>query len=94
VAKQEFVIGGWPESDRGRPFASLPLGFWQNGKLRYTGRVGAGCDEHDLQEPGRELRVLEDLYRNQSVRSWAASDICRDDTRKKHVAEAAALSKR
>jgi bifunctional non-homologous end joining protein LigD len=59
VAEQEFIIGGWSESDRGRPFASLLLGTWQNGKLHYAGRVGAGYDEHDLQEIGKKLRALE-----------------------------------
>jgi bifunctional non-homologous end joining protein LigD len=59
VAEQEFVIGGWSESDRGRPFASLLLGTWQKGELHYSGRVGTGYDEHDLQEIRKKLRALE-----------------------------------
>ena len=47
-AKQEFVIGGWSESDRGWPFASLLVGCWRDGQLRYAGRVGTGFDAHDL----------------------------------------------
>jgi bifunctional non-homologous end joining protein LigD len=59
VAEQEFVIGGWSESDRGRPFASLLLGTWQKGELYYAGRVGSGYDDHDLREMGKKLRTLE-----------------------------------
>jgi bifunctional non-homologous end joining protein LigD len=59
VAKQEFVIGGWSESDRDRLFASLLLGTWQNAKLHYAGRVGTGFDEHDVEEIGKKVRALE-----------------------------------
>jgi bifunctional non-homologous end joining protein LigD len=58
-SEQEFVIGGWSESDRGRPFASLLIGTWQEGKLRYAGRVGTGFDEHDLDSLAKRLRRLE-----------------------------------
>jgi bifunctional non-homologous end joining protein LigD len=59
VAEQEFVIGGWSESDRGRPFASLILGTGHKAELHYAGRVGSGYDDHDLQEIGKKLRTLE-----------------------------------
>ncbi len=40
--RQEFVVGGYTESDKpGRPFASLLLGVMENGGLVYKGRVGA-----------------------------------------------------
>jgi bifunctional non-homologous end joining protein LigD len=42
--RQEFVIGGWSRSDKGRGFASLLLGTYEDGKLRYAGRVGTGFD--------------------------------------------------
>jgi bifunctional non-homologous end joining protein LigD len=41
--RQEFVVGGYRPSDRpGRPFASLLLGTWEEGRLVYRGRVGSG----------------------------------------------------
>lgn len=49
--RQEFVIGGWSKSDRGRGFASLLLGVRDKDGLRYAGRVGTGFD----------MRAIEDL---------------------------------
>ena len=46
--RQEFVIGGWSPSDKDRPFASLLLGTWDGGDLRYRGRVGTGFDADDF----------------------------------------------
>ena len=40
--RQEFVLVGWTPSDKGREFRSLLLGTHENGKLRYTGKVGTG----------------------------------------------------
>jgi bifunctional non-homologous end joining protein LigD len=45
TARQEFVIIGWtPSEAEGRPFASLLLGYYDQGKLVYSGRVGTGFD--------------------------------------------------
>ena len=44
---QEFVVGGWlPGAGRleGR-LGSLLVGYYEDGKLRYAGRVGSGLDE-------------------------------------------------
>ncbi|MGF1631342.1 MAG: DNA ligase D [Kiloniellaceae bacterium] len=48
VQQQEFVIGGWSPSGRGRPFSSLLLGVYQDGALCYAGRVGTGFDTEQL----------------------------------------------
>ena len=49
--RQEFVIGGVRPSDRpGRPFASLLLGTWDDGRLVYRGRVGTGFTDRALAE--------------------------------------------
>lgn len=49
--RQEFVIGGLsPSSRRGRPFASLLVGSFDNGRLRYRGRVGSGFSEDMLKD--------------------------------------------
>ena len=42
--RQEFVIGGYSPSEKDRPFASLLMGTWEDGVLRYRGRVGTGFD--------------------------------------------------
>lgn len=42
---EEFVIGGYSRSDvRGKPFSSLLLGSYEDGKLIYAGKVGTGFD--------------------------------------------------
>ncbi|TCD15515.1 DNA ligase D [Oricola cellulosilytica] len=47
--RQEFVVGGYtPSSRRGRPFASLLIGSYEDGDLVYRGRVGSGFSERDL----------------------------------------------
>ncbi|MEX0760265.1 MAG: non-homologous end-joining DNA ligase, partial [Tistlia sp.] len=45
VKRQEFVVGGWSPSGRGRPFSSLLLGYHEQGELRYAGKVGTGFDD-------------------------------------------------
>ncbi|WP_457581267.1 DNA ligase D [Ensifer canadensis] len=49
--RQEFVIGGYsPSSKKGRAFASLLVGTFEDGKLIYQGRVGTGFDEAGMEE--------------------------------------------
>ena len=48
INEQEFVVGGYTLSAR-RLFASVLLGYYENGKLRYAGRAGSGFSER-LQE--------------------------------------------
>ncbi|WP_426163960.1 DNA ligase D [Sandarakinorhabdus sp. DWP1-3-1] len=47
--RQEFVIGGWSTSDKGRGFASLLLGVQEKDGLRYAGRVGTGFNDQMLE---------------------------------------------
>ena len=42
IKRQEFVIAGYTLSDKGLPFSSLVLGFYDHGKLIYAGRAGTG----------------------------------------------------
>ena len=59
LGRDEFVIGGWrPSTKKGRPFSSLLLGEFEDGKLRYRGRVGTGFDEARLAEIAGKLRPL------------------------------------
>ena len=43
IKRQEFVIAGFTESDKGFPgFGALVLGVYEKGKLYHAGRVGTG----------------------------------------------------
>jgi bifunctional non-homologous end joining protein LigD len=43
--RQEFVVGGWMESDnRGRPLRSLLPGYYDKGQLIFAGKAGTGFD--------------------------------------------------
>lgn len=55
VKRQEFVIGGWSLSSKSRSFSSLLLGVYEDGQLRYAGRVGTGFDGDTLEEIGARL---------------------------------------
>ena len=65
VTRQEFVVGGWIPGEgrrRGR-VGALVVGYYEDGKLRYAGRVGSGFDEADL---GRLSELLGPLERDTS----------------------------
>jgi DNA ligase D-like protein (predicted ligase) len=61
---QEFVIGGFTEPSGSRVgFGALLLGYHENGRLRYAGKVGTGWDTRTL----RGLReALDTLVRERS----------------------------
>jgi DNA ligase D-like protein (predicted ligase) len=57
--RQEFVIGGYtdPKGTR-RGFGALLLGYYDDGRLRYAGRVGTGFDDKFLREFGARLKKI------------------------------------
>lgn len=57
--RQEFVIGGWAESDKSRSFKSLLFGAYNRGKLEWIGRSGGGYKEKDMPGILRRLKALE-----------------------------------
>jgi bifunctional non-homologous end joining protein LigD len=60
IGRQEFVIGGWQAGQgrrRGR-LGSLLIGYYEDGKLRYAGKVGTGFSEQDLTDLGARLKPL------------------------------------
>lgn len=61
--RQEFVIGGWSESDKNRSFKSLLFGAYNKGKLEWIGRSGGGYKDKDM--PG----ILKQLQRLETDRS-------------------------
>jgi bifunctional non-homologous end joining protein LigD len=61
TARQELVIGGWVpgEGRRRNRIGALLVGFYEEGELRYAGKVGTGFTEKTLNELAKELAPLE-----------------------------------
>ena len=58
--EQEFVIGGYTDPAGSRTdFGALLVGYYENGRLRYAGKVGTGFSNATLRELGAKLRQLE-----------------------------------
>jgi len=57
--RQEFVIGGWAESEKARSFKSLLFGAYENGKFIWIGRSGAGFKDREMPEILKKLQALE-----------------------------------
>jgi bifunctional non-homologous end joining protein LigD len=59
-AEQELVIGGYtaPQGSR-TDFGALLVGYWEQDRLRYAGKVGTGFDQALLHDLGERLRELE-----------------------------------
>jgi len=57
VAQQDFVICGYLEGERNY-FASLVLGIYDHGELRYAGNVGTGFDQELLRKIHQRLQPL------------------------------------
>jgi DNA ligase D-like protein (predicted ligase) len=59
-AEQELVIGGYtaPQGSR-TDFGALLVGYFEDGRLSYAGKVGTGFDHDTLRELGGRLRELE-----------------------------------
>lgn len=57
--RQEFVIGGWAESENGRAFRSLLFGAYEGKKLRWIGRSGGGYKQKEMPGILKQLKALE-----------------------------------
>lgn len=57
--RQEYVIGGWTESDNGRLFRSLIFGHYVNGKLTYVHHSGGGFTDKQMKELSSKLKKFE-----------------------------------
>jgi bifunctional non-homologous end joining protein LigD len=56
----EFVIGGYTDPAGSRTdFGALPVGYYEDGGLRYAGKVGTGHTAATLRDLGARLRELE-----------------------------------
>jgi bifunctional non-homologous end joining protein LigD len=59
TANQEFVVAGYePSTAKGRGLRSLVLGYYEDGRLRYAGRVGSGFTQQSSQDVARRLDAL------------------------------------
>jgi bifunctional non-homologous end joining protein LigD len=67
---QELVIGGWtaPKGSRER-LGALLVGYYDDGELRYAGKVGTGFDRETLHRLGDELE-----RRERSISPFDAGD--------------------
>jgi bifunctional non-homologous end joining protein LigD len=60
VLEQEFVIGGYTDPAGSRTdFGALLVGYYEDDRLRYAGKVGTGYSAKTLRELGARLRELE-----------------------------------
>ena len=60
VWEQEFVIGGYTDPAGSRTdFGALLVGYYEEGSLRYAGKVGTGYTNAILHDLGMRLRKLE-----------------------------------
>jgi DNA ligase D-like protein (predicted ligase) len=60
VKDQEFVIGGYTDPQGSRfGFGALLLGYYEDGKLCYAGKVGTGFNEVTLRDLTAKLTKLE-----------------------------------
>ncbi len=59
INEQEFVIGGYtlPKGSRSH-FGSVLVGYYEGGKLRFAGKVGAGFNERMLAAYMRDFKTL------------------------------------
>jgi DNA ligase D-like protein (predicted ligase) len=60
VWEQEFVVGGYTDPGGSRSdFGALLVGYYEQGNLRYAGKVGTGYSNATLHELGGRLRELQ-----------------------------------
>jgi len=60
VNEQEFVIGGYtPPSGSRKHFGAILVGYYENGKLRFAGKVGSGFTEKTLASLRKKFRAEE-----------------------------------
>jgi bifunctional non-homologous end joining protein LigD len=60
INQQEFVIGGYTDPAGSRKgFGAVLIGYYDNGALRYAGKIGTGFDDRTLRDLGGRLRRLE-----------------------------------
>jgi bifunctional non-homologous end joining protein LigD len=60
ATQQEFVIGGYTDPQGTRiGFGALLIGYYEQGQLRYAGKVGTGYDRRMLEQLSKQLADLQ-----------------------------------
>lgn len=60
ISRQEVVIGGWTNPKGGRTgLGALLVGIYEEGELKYAGKVGTGFDTKTLNQIYKTLKPLE-----------------------------------
>jgi len=57
--RQEFVIGGWTESESGSAFRTLLFGAYEKQKLKFIGHAGGGFKEKEKTAIKEKLKKIE-----------------------------------
>jgi bifunctional non-homologous end joining protein LigD len=57
--RQEFIIGGWTESESGSAFRTLLFGAYEKEKLKFIGHAGGGFKEKEKPLIKKRLKKLE-----------------------------------
>jgi bifunctional non-homologous end joining protein LigD len=57
--KQEFVIGGWIESEADRHFRTLLFGAYEGKDLKWIGHAGGGYKDREMPEILKKLKSME-----------------------------------
>ncbi|MEN0059784.1 MAG: non-homologous end-joining DNA ligase, partial [Bdellovibrio sp.] len=59
VQRQEFVVGGYTEPTGSREYlGALLLGVYEDGELRYVGRVGTGFNQKKLRDIQQKIKKM------------------------------------
>jgi bifunctional non-homologous end joining protein LigD len=60
VRSQEVVVGGWlpGKGRRSRTIGALLVGYYEDGELRFAGKVGTGWTDEDLERLAERLKPL------------------------------------
>jgi DNA ligase D-like protein (predicted ligase) len=73
---QELVIGGYTDPKGSRTgFGALLLGYYQNGKFRYAGKVGTGFDKALLSKLHKELGKRRSQENPYATREMEGKDV-------------------
>jgi bifunctional non-homologous end joining protein LigD len=57
--RQEFVIGGWIDSEKRNTFRTLLFGTYESGRLKWKGHAGGGFKEKQMAEILKRLQAIE-----------------------------------
>lgn len=58
--RQEFVVGGWqPSAAKGHELRAILVGYFQDGKLLYAGKVGTGWGQGSSADLVKRLKAVE-----------------------------------